>query len=74
MSLHSSSQPAIRAASNPLPATLRGLLGAEEVANEKGKGKEGLEPGQLIWGKLGKVWWPARVCTVQSGPNALASK
>lgn len=21
----------------------------------------GLEPGKLIWGQLGKAWWPARV-------------
>jgi len=23
----------------------------------------GLEPGKLIWGQLGKAWWPGRVRT-----------
>jgi hypothetical protein len=31
------------------------------MGEELDLGLLGLEPGKLIWGQLGKAWWPGRV-------------
>eukprot|EP00292_Cryptomonas_paramecium_P008890 CAMPEP_0113684976 /NCGR_PEP_ID=MMETSP0038_2-20120614/14363_1 /TAXON_ID=2898 /ORGANISM="Cryptomonas paramecium" /LENGTH=287 /DNA_ID=CAMNT_0000604907 /DNA_START=70 /DNA_END=930 /DNA_ORIENTATION=+ /assembly_acc=CAM_ASM_000170 len=31
----------------------------------------GLEPGKIVWGQLGKNWWPARVAWVEKAPEAV---
>ena len=33
----------------------------EEAANSTDLSLLGLDPGKLVWGQLGKIWYPARV-------------